>query len=414
MDGPSHSSQKRFTITGVIVTSICVLLVISISLPALQRIRESARQSACKGNLKDIGLAIHNYHSAFSQIPQHGTGPTNEANDDCCGDATKPGRFPETPAYSRHQLSAFVSILPFLDQQSLWEQISNPMLDSKDNHWPAFGPAPYTVSYDPWVTEVSNYRCPSDPGFGYPAMGRTNYAVCTGDTAWRTDDASWSYFKGSGWRYNGSNRHRREEVEYAVRGFFVPRRALDFDDIKDGMSNTIAAGEICTGSAENDIRTSGSVNNGNENVLGNPSYCRDQGQLSPLVPNRWSDGSDGATRPNLTSNIARRGYRWADFRPLYTQFNTILPPNSEICMRATSRQDAVASMSSNHEGGAHMLMGDGAVIFLTDSIESGDVRSPMIYRRDKDSEDGRRGISPYGLWGALGTRDSNETIEESA
>ena len=74
----------------------------------------------------------------------------------------------------------------------------------------------------------------------------------------------------------------------------------------------------------------------------------------------------------------------------------------------------VASASSRHQGGAHVLMGDGAVIFMTDSVEAGNSRNPMVYLNGTPANLNVPGAqSPYGLWGALGTRASSETIEEA-
>ena len=71
--------------------------------------------------------------------------------------------------------------------------------------------------------------------------------------------------------------------------------------------------------------------------------------------------------------------------------------------------DNVGSLpaSSRHQGGAHILMGDGAVIFMSDSVEAGDQRAKTIQH---DNRPGKK--SPYGLWGALGSKASKETIEE--
>jgi prepilin-type processing-associated H-X9-DG protein len=67
--------------------------------------------------------------------------------------------------------------------------------------------------------------------------------------------------------------------------------------------------------------------------------------------------------------------------------------------------------SSRHQGGAHILMGDGAVVFMTDSVEAGDSRQQMVFHNGSGaSAPGAK--SPYGLWGSLGTRASGETIEE--
>ena len=70
-------------------------------------------------------------------------------------------------------------------------------------------------------------------------------------------------------------------------------------------------------------------------------------------------------------------------------------------------------MSSRHQGGAHVLMGDGAVVFITDSIEAGDSHHPVVHRSGTAALGNVKGSkSPFGLWGALGSRASKETVEE--
>lgn len=91
---------------------------------------------------------------------------------------------------------------------------------------------------------------------------------------------------------------------------------------------------------------------------------------------------------------------------------SILPPNREICSNGNNTFTiGVYGPSSRHQGGAHILMGDGAVVFITDSIESGDTTAGNVKWNGTDVQ--APGMpSPYGLWGALGTRASGETIEE--
>ncbi len=380
-------------------------------LPGLQAGREAARRRACSNNFKNIGLAIHDYHSTHKMMPMHGTGPANELNDDCCGSAIRPGHGMIAVASARHQLSFLVGILPFANQQELWNKISIGHTDKRGARWPAFGPAPYTAIYDPWNSEIPLYRCPSDPGEGWPALGRTNYAACVGDSAFRTDDESWSYFKGSSWRYGGSNAFRARQVKASVRGAFVPRRVMKFRDVLDGLANTIMAGEIATDLGDRDFRTVGSQGNGRNNVLENPKFCADSEQIDEEKPTFWASGENDRA-PNLTVDATSRGARWADFRPLYTQVNTILPPNAEVCLQGSHRQDGIVPPSSRHPGGAHILMGDGAVIFITDSIEAGDQRAPVVYYRNSQNLCCVGEVSPYGLWGALGTRASKEVLEE--
>ena len=93
-----------------------------------------------------------------------------------------------------------------------------------------------------------------------------------------------------------------------------------------------------------------------------------------------------------------------------TNVNTVRPPNAEVCFSGWYDNIGVAPPSSRHQGGAHILMGDGAVIFMTDSVEAGDQRSQMI--GNNTGSPWRAGKkSPYGLWGSLGSRAGKETIE---
>ncbi len=94
--------------------------------------------------------------------------------------------------------------------------------------------------------------------------------------------------------------------------------------------------------------------------------------------------------------------------------HTILPPNKEICTDAhggAGHGDVVSTASSRHQGGAHVLMGDGAVKFVTDSIEAGNSRNPVVFLGGTAANLNATGSqSPFGLWGALGTRGASEVI----
>ena len=99
--------------------------------------------------------------------------------------------------------------------------------------------------------------------------------------------------------------------------------------------------------------------------------------------------------------------------PVYSQMHTILAPNKQICTDANGagHGDLVATASSRHQGGAHVLMGDGAVKFITDSIEAGNSMNPVVYLSGTAANRNQPGAqSPFGLWGALGTRGASEVI----
>ena len=97
--------------------------------------------------------------------------------------------------------------------------------------------------------------------------------------------------------------------------------------------------------------------------------------------------------------------------------HTIRPPNKAVCLNQgdswhIERADGVCPPGSRHQGGCHILMGDGAVIFVTDSIEAGDQNSVPVALGNVAPDPRPGSKSPYGLWGALGTRANKETIEE--
>jgi prepilin-type processing-associated H-X9-DG protein len=413
----------------VVIAIIGVL--VGLLLPAVQAAREAARRMSCSNNFKQMGLAIHNYHSTYKELPMHGVGT------DTPGGASAPyGNAGPTlnwwtsySAGNNWRLSALVGMTPFLEQQAIWEQITNPnninALDPTTllvapNVWPPMGPAPDRAEYQPWTFEIPTLRCPSDPGVGLPALGRTNYAVCMGDSMWwsvrgyRVTSTNGSRVSPPPWKMVASDAGWARHSRAADRGVFVPHKEAKFRDILDGLSNTIAMGEIATDLGDRDTRTSSTTNasqNPPASVRDNPKWCFDQGQVDPQRPRFWAPGIP------IDGVAARRGYRWADFRPYASGFHTILPPNAEICSGNNSGQTGVWAASSRHQGGAHILMADGAVVFMTDSIEAGDSRNPMVWRDATNvgpvpPSNVEGSPSPYGLWGALGTKASKEVIEE--
>ena len=401
----SHRAAAGFTLVELLVVIAIIGVLIALLLPAVQAAREAARRMSCSNNFKQIGLGIHNYHAAYDQLPIHGVGPTNETNNSSTASQSNTGT-----GFTRVELSYLVGLLPFVEQQAMWETISNPLTEDDGDIWPAFGPRATQGNYPPWATNVPTYRCPSDPGQGLPSLGRTNYAACTGDSFYNGEHGVtiWASMR---WNYE-SHRRTMERARCGMRGMFIPRKSMKFRDCLDGLSSTIMAGEIMTDIGDRDIRTHASTNNGgSEAVANNPKTCEDMGQIDPLRPTFWDPGYMPLGQP-----ISRRGYRWAIFHQLQCQVNTILAPNREICLAGHVDTHGVVPPSSRHQGGVHVLMGDGAVKFITESVEAGNSRTPMVYcdiaGSGADSVTPSGSKSPYGLWGALGTRASKEIIEE--
>jgi prepilin-type N-terminal cleavage/methylation domain-containing protein len=400
----THHFQRGFTLVELLVVIAIIGILVGLLLPAVQAAREAARRMSCSNNVKQIGLGLHNYHSAFGQLPIHGTGATNESDNDATRAKNNDGT-----GFTRLELSYLVGLLPYVEQQAIWEQISNPMIEDDGDRWPAFGPRPNVGEYPPWSTSVPSYRCPSDPGEGQPALGRTNYACCTGDAFYDAEEGATIWpTGGTRWLYETDPRQMMR-VRVGMRGAFVPRKSMRFRDFTDGLSNTVMIGEIISGLTDRDKRSVSFTNakGGFLQVANNPKRCEVLGFIDAARPNFWID----------TANVTfqERGYRWADFHTLQSQFNTILPPNSEICLVGSSDTYGMAPPSSHHNGGVHLTMGDGSVKFITDSIEAGVSTTPTIYvlalSAQHNSPTPPGSPSPYGLWGALGTRASKETID---
>ncbi len=396
----SPKSRAGFTLVELLVVIAIIGVLVGLLLPAVQAAREAARRMSCSNNFKQIGLGLHNYHAAYNALPaqQHGThvgavgGPNNSG--------TNAGGTTRADANNRFRLSFLVGVLPFIEQQALWEQISNPFADNGTPSWAAMGPAPWTTAYTPWMTDVPGYRCPSDPGLGLPAMGRTNYVACVGDGSHRCDTGD-KNFDGTNFKW-----FSQSNVALANRGLFFPRKAVNFRDVLDGLANTIMGGEIATDLGDRDIRTSARRNATWASIHNANPTLPLPGEIDPARPRFWAQSNT-----NILAGNSTRGGRWADGAQLYSSFTTIRPPNGPMHLGGGDASSGHTTASSRHQGGVHVLMGDGAVKFVTDSIEAGDQNSPTPYNADNDTTAPIAGAqSPFGLWGALGTRASSETV----
>jgi prepilin-type N-terminal cleavage/methylation domain-containing protein/prepilin-type processing-associated H-X9-DG protein len=391
----SKRINLAFTLIELLVVIAIIGVMVGLLLPAVQAAREAARRMSCSNNLKQIGLGIHNYNSAFSQLPINGTGTTQVFGNNASS--------PDGNRSNRLLLSYLVGLTPFVEQQAIWEEVSAG--GSNGVFYPPMGPSPNRVDFRPWVTDISTFRCPSDPGRGVPALGRSNYAACHGDHARLTNSGGRTE---KGFYQTANNDTARMDHTTEVndsnaatesrgtnRGVFRFRHSTFLRDILDGLSNTIMCGEIATSLEAGEVNADQVFNIGSGLV-----------STAGLGLQRCLDTID-VSRPQFyvgTSDFGsdvdrRRGFRWADGRLHSSSFQTILPPNKPSCFRGTGlNSQGVSSAGSRHQGGVHILMADGAVRFMTDSVDSGNLAlTPQI-----------GGQSPYGLWGALGTAASAE------
>ncbi|MGB0597484.1 MAG: DUF1559 domain-containing protein [Rubripirellula sp.] len=397
--------RRGFTLVELLVVIAIIGVLVGLLLPAVQAAREAARRMSCSNNFKQLGLGIHNYHSAFKQLPMHRGGTIRPP-----GTNNRQARLPVAIGQPHggnnfHNLSVLVPLLPYVEQQALWEQISN-KFESRQNPGLFFNPMGPQVAmsladhqrnrYDPWLVDIPTYRCPSDPGEGLPAQGRTNYGFNLGDSI---------QFQNNGFvnQTGVTSRARAPRAKATCRGMFFPRYATKFRDVLDGLSNTVMGGELNTDLGDNDITTRVVFEGG---ILNFPSRCGSQ--ADPNRPRFWAENATFASG----SAQVERGLKWMNGQTVNTGITTILPPNGPVCSNGRNTFTiGIYGPSSRHQGGAHILMGDGAVIFITDSIESGDKNIGNV-RWNGTGPQAPGSKSPYGLWGALGTRAVKEVIQE--
>ncbi len=369
-----RNRQRGFTLVELLVVIAIIGVMVGLLLPAVQAAREAARRMSCGNNVKQLGLGLHNYHAAYNRLPQQGGGTKDTGGDS-----------------NVLFLSILVPMLPFIEQQPLWEQISN-NFEEGGYVYPPMGTFTWESYYTPWRTTIGTYRCPSDPTAPVAGMtGTNNYAACIGDGIQWTD--------GGGIGNDGTPGDIVSANQF-LRGVFATRRVTGLRDILDGTSNTIMMGEIVIDSENREIVAQPVFIPGDD-VFFNPTApaCTSD-EINPNRPRYWKDSS------NLHYGDSRwwkKGHRWACSLTLYTNINTVRPPNSESCQALDSDgREGTYTAGSRHPGGCHVLMADGAVQFITESIEAGNQQTYIT----------APGIpSPYGLWGSLGTRASKEELK---
>ncbi len=241
---------RGFTLVELLVVIAIIGILIALLLPAVQAAREAARRSQCSNNLKQLGLALHNYHDTYKCFPYR------------MGGGSRSGRFVTLP-----RLSGFVPLLPFMEQTAMSDQV---------------GPDPtyvWDTSFEPWVTHITSLLCPSDPETKEAsAFGHNNYAFCVGD---QYSSLDWSSYP----------------TPPPTRGIFGPNTAVKFANILDGTSNTLALSEIVRPPNGNGFGANTTAN------ANNPVNCLASfvdGQYTTALLNRdrclgtrWCDGRVG-------------------------------------------------------------------------------------------------------------------------
>ena len=364
---------RGFTLVELLVVIAIIGILIALLLPAVQAAREAARRSQCTNNMKQIGLALHHYHDSNKCFVY-------------CRGGTDAGNIGNQYS-NRNWLGPWVSLSPFMEQRPLYETITS-QLTIGTTTYPPWGPTPATTPYDPWRVQVQTLLCPSDaPGIGVrdPAgnLGFTNMMHTRGDQIYRNHSG-------------GNNWSTR-----TPRGLFAPLRGgtIKIASVRDGTTNTVAFSEKVICVTRDAVK--GGIARNQAGLDDNPTNC-----LARVA-------SDGRTLTGNTQGAGSSvGRRWANHHPARSGFTTVLPPNGPTCTEGTFGDRAISSPTSYHPGGVNVTLTDGSVRFISETIDAGDLSapSPGAENHPLGGQDSLGIPSPYGVWGALGSRNGGEPI----
>jgi prepilin-type N-terminal cleavage/methylation domain-containing protein len=204
-------NRHAFTLVELLVVIAVIGVVVGLMLPAVQKVREAANRLKCKNNLKQIGLALHNYHDSYSKLPpgyfSNLTGPPGDnAAGSCCYNEKGPG------------WSWAAYMLDYLELDNLKHQINFNL--------PVSDPANAVAR----TTYLPIFICPSEVDMDetFTVVDANNNPICDVARSSYTAMNGVLGVTGNAWDNNGA---------------FIRNRPLRFEDIRDGLSNTLFVGE---------------------------------------------------------------------------------------------------------------------------------------------------------------------------
>jgi prepilin-type N-terminal cleavage/methylation domain-containing protein/prepilin-type processing-associated H-X9-DG protein len=298
---------KGFTLIELLVVIAIIAILIGLLLPAVQKVREAAARTQCQNNLKQFGLAVHNYHDTHGALPPGGLVLTDSQGN-----------------WAFDKGNWLVYTLPYMEQDNIFKLIPNlgdPNFNSMGNV-----PAP-----NPFTTRGPKYlRCPSDD-FDVKAPV-SSYLASEGPQDCPSQcgfDFNALYANGTalGWGYADSPAHGNTFDANQIRGVFGRLGpTITFASVIDGLSNTFFIGETLPG--QNSYMT----NHGNWGTYDYNSVS------TTIIPLNWVSDQQGCPGTNGQNGMDNWGVAFG--------------------------------FKSRHSGGANFVFGDGSVHFITQSIDA--------------------------------------------
>ena len=311
---PCGMVRRGFTLIELLVVIAIIAILIALLLPAVQQAREAARRTQCKNNLKQLGLALHQYHDTYNRFP-----------------------FPYMLGNDLNVSSWGTQILPFIEQGNLWNQWDSKVPAFNEASAAGFPPAAVAQNLQVIATPLPAFMCPSTPG---DAVHDYSLPANAGGPGIPPFDLTWTAAR-SDYCASSGVRGTFASIAYAgnaggQRGGVLsePNECNRFGDVKDGTSNTILLGERVGG---NQVYRGKQVDQALTSSFG-PSQGGAWGDF--LLGEHWPEGS-------LTDGS----------------------PGGGPCIINCTNMRSTGFMSF-HPGGAQFLMTDGSARFISQNVAS--------------------------------------------
>jgi len=309
-----HSSRRGFTLIELLVVIAIIAVLIGLLLPAVQAAREAARRAQCVNNLKQLGIAMHNYHDSLGSFP--------------------PGALNIQGGYSSPRQTWMPHLYPYMEATNIYNNFNFSLTG------PPFGLPWYNTvnSFGPTAVTgatISTLLCPSDGIDTRPFKQKYPFDAADAVTNYLSRSNYLGYFgnisEGAG-RPNPSN-------PLHLKAIFGHNEVCKFSDVTDGTSNTLMIGEYLTGAGRDEQDGRGCL---------------------------WADFTGfSQIYTQLTPNSSSPDQLYPFYCFSYPKLN--LP-----CVNGTGTggngDTATAASRSRHPGGVNALFGDGSVKFAKNTV----------------------------------------------